>query len=67
MLYFILILVGLCLGSFAGASMWRLRARQLHQDKTIGEKVDDKEYESLKKLIKNGIIINCTFKLKTKE
>jgi len=48
----ILVLVGLCFGSFAGATVWRLRARQLVQDKTSGEKVDTKELKALEPLSK---------------
>jgi leader peptidase (prepilin peptidase)/N-methyltransferase len=43
----ILAVLGLCLGSFAGAMVWRLRARQLVADKKAGEKVDAKEYQRL--------------------
>lgn len=43
----ILALLGLCMGSFAGATVWRLRARQLVKDKIAGEKVDKKEYKQL--------------------
>ena len=39
--------LGLCLGSFAGAQVWRLRARQLVEDKAAGERVDKKEYKQL--------------------
>lgn len=46
----ILVLLGLCLGSFAGATVWRLRARQLVDDKKAGEKVNLKEYKRLKPL-----------------
>ena len=49
-IYVGLVLFGLCLGSFAGASVWRLRARQLEEDKAEGEKVDAKEYKQLKQL-----------------
>lgn len=45
-----LILFGLVLGSFAGATVWRLRARQLVADKKAGEPVDHAEYTKLKKL-----------------
>lgn len=45
-----LTLLGLCLGSFAGATVWRLRARQLVDDKKAGEEVDKKEYKRLKPL-----------------
>jgi prepilin signal peptidase PulO-like enzyme (type II secretory pathway) len=52
LIYVVLILVGLCMGSFAGAMVWRLRARQLVQDKALGEKVDSKEYKQLLPLTK---------------
>ncbi len=42
--------LGLVLGSFAGASVWRLRARQLVDDKKDGEKVSAKEFKTLKPL-----------------
>jgi leader peptidase (prepilin peptidase) / N-methyltransferase len=45
-----LAVVGLLLGSFAGASVWRLRARQLVEDKAEGEPVDAKELKKLKKI-----------------
>jgi leader peptidase (prepilin peptidase)/N-methyltransferase len=48
----VLVALGLCMGSFAGATVWRLRARQLVQDKGAGEKVDEKEYRSLLSLTK---------------
>ena len=47
-----LALVGLCLGSFAGAMVWRLRARQLVEDKKEGEPVDAAELKRLKSLTK---------------
>lgn len=46
----VLAVLGLCLGSFAGASVWRLRARQLVEDKAAGEQVDVKEFARLKGL-----------------
>lgn len=49
--YILLVLVGLCLGSFAGAMVWRLRARQLAYDHAQGESYDHAEYNRLKKLI----------------
>jgi len=49
-IYVALVLFGLVLGSFAGASVWRLRARQLAADKKAGESVDHKEYTKLKQL-----------------
>lgn len=48
--YLALVLFGLVLGSFAGASVWRLRARQLVADKKDSEHVDHAEYTMLKKL-----------------
>jgi leader peptidase (prepilin peptidase) / N-methyltransferase len=47
-----LAILGLVMGSFAGASMWRLRARQLVEDKADGEKVDKKEFKMLEPLSK---------------
>ncbi|HEY8886424.1 MAG TPA: prepilin peptidase [Candidatus Microsaccharimonas sp.] len=49
-IYLALVLFGLVFGSFAGASVWRLRARQLVADKKSGEHVDHAEYKKLKKL-----------------
>ena len=49
-------LLGLVLGSFAGASVWRLRARQLVDDKDAGEKVDKKEYKMLEPLTATTIV-----------
>lgn len=44
-------LFGLCIGSFIGAQIWRLRARQLVSDKKHHEPVDGKELLQLKPLI----------------
>lgn len=49
-IYLALILIGATMGSFAGATVWRLRARQLDQDKRHKEPYDPKEYKRLKKL-----------------
>ena len=46
----ILGLFGLLFGSFAGATVWRLRARQLAEDKAQGEHVEEKEFLQLKPL-----------------
>lgn len=46
-IYLGLALVGAAMGSFAGASLWRIRARQLVWDKRHGEPVDKKEYARL--------------------
>lgn len=47
---FVLGLFGLLFGSFAGATVWRLRARQLREDMVAGEVVDAAEYEQLEPL-----------------
>ncbi len=47
-----LLLVGLCMGSFAGATTWRLRASQLKADKKAGHKVNEAEYKRLLPLTK---------------
>lgn len=46
-------LLGAILGSFAGAQVWRLRKRQLHEDKLHGEEYDKKELKQLER-IKDG-------------
>jgi len=48
--YLGLVLFGLVLGSYAGATVWRLRAKQLVEDKKAGEHVDHAEFTKLKKL-----------------
>lgn len=53
--YIVLIVLGVMFGSFAGASVWRLRARQLVQDKAEGEAVDKAEYKKLLPLTKVGV------------
>ncbi len=50
----ILAWVGLIFGSFAGAQVWRLRARQLDEDKRGGEPVDPQEYKRLKPLLRSA-------------
>lgn len=66
----ILALVGLCIGSFAGASVWRLRARQLVRDKKDGEKVDKAEYKRLVPLTKSTLLhdrsrcLHCGYELR---
>jgi leader peptidase (prepilin peptidase)/N-methyltransferase len=63
-------LVGLVMGSFAGATVWRLRARQLVVDKKIGEPVDSKELKKLSPLTKNTFIsdrsrcLHCGYELR---
>lgn len=69
-IYIALVLIGLCLGSFAGATVWRLRARQLKEDKAEGEEFDHAEYARLKKLTtKNALndrsqCLHCSYTLK---
>lgn len=46
---------GLAMGSFAGATVWRLRAKQLIQDKATGEEYDKKEYKALLPLTKSKV------------
>lgn len=53
--YVLVAALGLLFGSFAGASVWRLRAYQLKEDKKLGEEYDKKEYDHLKKLTKHSV------------
>ena len=68
--YIALVLVGACLGSFAGATVWRLRAKQLQLDKDIKEEYDHKEYTHLKKLLNKKTLqdrsrcLHCSYELK---
>lgn len=70
LIYLILVLVGLCLGSFSGAMVWRLRARQLAIDRSRHEAYDKEEYEQLKKLTKATVIhdhsqcLHCSYRLR---
>ena len=43
--------LGLIMGSFAGAQVWRLRARQLYEDKEAHESYDKEELKRLKPLL----------------
>lgn len=69
-IYLALILTGLCLGSFAGAMVWRLRARQLVEDKASHEDYDKDEYQRLKKLTAGGTVhdrsrcLHCSYVLR---
>lgn len=56
LIYIVLVVVGLAMGSFAGATVWRLRAVQLKQEKKAGEKINAKEYEKLLPLTKSSVI-----------
>ncbi len=68
--YVALVLFGLTFGSFAGATVWRLRAKQLAEDKKTGEGYDKKEYGQLKKLLGKGALkdrsrcLHCDYELK---
>ena len=70
LLYVALVLFGLIFGSFAGATVWRLRARQLVADKKAGERVDHKEYLTLKSLATTTLskdhshCLHCGYELK---
>lgn len=50
-----LFLYGSVAGSFAGAQVWRLRARQLVDDKKAGEEYDKKEYKALLPLANSNV------------
>ena len=69
-IYLALVLIGLCLGSFAGAMVWRLRARQLAEDKANHEDYDNDEYQQLKKLTTSDVIhdrsrcLHCSYVLR---
>jgi prepilin signal peptidase PulO-like enzyme (type II secretory pathway) len=69
-MYLALILIGACLGSFAGATVWRLRARQLAYDKKHKEPVDAAEFKQLEKLTKRKLskdrsqCLHCGYTLK---
>lgn len=49
-IYLALALVGAAMGSFVGATVWRLRSGQLEFDKRHKEPYDHQEYKRLKKL-----------------
>ena len=49
--YVVAIFLGLVFGSFAGAQVWRLRARQLIEDKAAGEEYDKRELKGLRHLV----------------
>ena len=51
----VLTILGLVCGSFAGAQVWRLRARQLRADKRDGEEYDKRELRTLDMLLKPKI------------
>lgn len=65
-----LVLFGLIMGSFAGATVWRLRARQLQRDKRDKEPYDKVEYSRLKPLMSRSarsdrsMCLECGYTLK---
>ena len=69
-MYIVLVLLGVCGGSFIGASLWRIRANQLRDDKNSGEKYSKTEYDKLHKLLHKSILndrsmcLSCSYKLK---
>ena len=62
--------LGTVLGSFAVAQVWRLRAKQLQDEKASGEKIDAAEWKKLRSLVsvssKNdrSHCLNCGYQLK---
>lgn len=48
--------VGLFMGSFAGASVWRLRARQIRIDKKFGEKIAKIDEQQIAKIKKGSLL-----------
>ncbi len=68
--YLSLVIIGLCMGSFVGATVWRFRAKLLDYDKKNGEKIDEAEYKKLKKLTSKSpvkdrsVCLSCSYKLK---
>lgn len=52
--------LGLIFGSSQGATVWRLRARQLREDKRDGEPYDKKEYARLIPLTKPSLTDDCS-------
>lgn len=54
-IYTLLTVLGAMFGSFAAATVWRLRARQLDQDKRRGEKVTKAERQEVARLQKRSI------------
>ena len=49
-------IVGLFFGSFAGATVWRLRARQLREDHDAGEDISADEKKEVQKLKKTSVL-----------
>jgi len=62
-------LLGVILGSFCGAMIWRLRAKQLDEDKKHGQDYDKKEFKRLKVLLNKSqkedrsLCLSCGYRL----
>ena len=62
-------ILGLFFGSFAGAQVWRLRAKQLREDESAGEKVPERDKTQVSKLKKSSalqdrsVCLHCGHKL----
>ena len=62
--------IGAVLGSFSVAQVWRLRAKQLQEERESGKKVDSTEWKKLRSLVsvktKNdrSHCLNCNYQLK---
>ena len=62
--------IGAVFGSFSVAQVWRLRAKQLQDEKASGEKIDATEWKKLRSLVsvnpKNdrSHCLNCGYQLK---
>ena len=69
-IYLALVLVGACFGSFAGATVWRIRAGQLVEDKADNEPYDKAEYRRLVKLSTSSTLsdrsccLDCGYRLR---
>jgi len=69
-LYVILALIGMAMGSFAGAMVWRFKARQLDEYKNNHLDYDKVQYKKIKKLINHkmlddrSVCLNCSYQLR---
>ncbi len=62
--------IGAVFGSFSVAQVWRLRASQLQDEKSAGEKIDSTEWKKLHSLVSKKVkndrshCLNCGYQLK---
>ena len=62
--------IGAVFGSFSVAQVWRLRASQLQDEKSAGEKIDSAEWKKLHSLVSKKVkndrshCLNCGYQLK---